>query len=278
MEKAFSQFSNEANNCNTVDAAISIYTRAKAILGTSTRLELMKDEIRVVLDGMLSGSYSNKAILQSVLVDKKPFVFKYPTRPEFASSICRDYEFCEQLKDANSGILPTGIVDYQRLKIVQIDGNEVIGSISKFYCFSLNQLTRPLPLWYVLDIGKRIVTTLDKIHTLQYVVNDIKPENLYMDTDGNVDIADFGGATANGDKLVEITTEYYPNDLSDDRFAYYTGDWFCLINTVLDLLGQHKICSTTKIRSFLTEAIKGYSEEAEFWRLISSKLNANVGD
>lgn len=271
IEIAFTRFAQEANNCNSSDVAKLIYEKSKAIIGTSTRMEIMSNgNDQVILDGLLPGAYSNKAILQYAVVNNTPYVFKYPTSIGFRAAICKDFEFCERLKVAAGGSLPLGLVDYQRLCVVKTSGEEVVGSISKVYCFSLNQLTKPLPSSFVARLGHRLVDTLRKVHSLGSVINDVKPGNIFVGVDGSIDIGDFGGATAIGDPLVETTDEYFPVDLKDYH-AYPLGDWMCLVNSIFELLSCRKGNSTAEIRKLIA-AFDGSQELKELFDVVSSQF------
>eukprot|EP01036_Dinobryon_divergens_P044599 gene44599-59515_t len=68
---------------------------------------------------------------------------------------------------------------------------------------------------YVMDkkIIVRVSDTFKRVHDLGYVFNDLKPDNIYMDSNGDIDIGDFGGVTEIGKAFLEITEEYIPADL-----------------------------------------------------------------
>lgn len=246
--------------------------KRKPYWDSSTRLELMMSEdTQVILDGLVPGAYSNKAILQFVIVNKAPYVFKYPTLPSYANIIIKDFEFCERLKRANGNILPRGIVEYRRLCILNKDKQEIIGSISKVYCFSLSQLCKPLPSSFVSELGFHLVDVVEEVHALGFVINDIKPENIFMGVDVSIDIGDFGGATSTGDVLFETTDDYYPIDLRECRYAYPVGDWMCLVNTIFELLGNRKGNTSTEIRT-LIGSYNDFEDIKKLLGVLSSKF------
>jgi serine/threonine protein kinase len=251
IETAFTRFTSETVNCNSYEIAKLIFEKAKAIFGTNTRLKLMESESsadQIILDGLVPGAYSNKAVLQYVLVNGVVYVFKYPTAPDFAESIRKDFQFCNALKDRNGGNLPSGIVEYRKLTITNSANETIDGSISKVYCMALSSLSIPLPPAYIASIGNRLIKIVEEVHSLGYVINDIKPDNIFLGQDGSIDIGDFGGATTIGDTLNEVTVDYYPQDLRDSRHAQRTGDWMCLVNTIFTLasLPRGSLCNDVR--------------------------------
>jgi hypothetical protein len=59
------------------EVAKSYYDNCINFMGSSTILGLVEDE-GLVIDIVLSNPFSNKAILQQVVLKRKPYVIKYP--------------------------------------------------------------------------------------------------------------------------------------------------------------------------------------------------------
>ena len=99
---------------------------------------------------------------------------------------------------------------------------------------SMNELTPPLPPNLVLKMCKRISKVLDVVHGLGWIIADIKPSNLFMASNGDIDLGDFGGAVPIGEHIREYTSDYLPEELLGD--ATVTVDFVCLTATALSML------------------------------------------
>jgi len=231
MDKVFLQFPVEATSCVNPSVARYIFDRAKALIGTATRMHVSSLGLMIDLDGLLPGAFSNKSILELVIKEGVPFVFKFAVDDHYQESIDRDIEHSAVFKN-----IP-GLVVYEGFAIPKsVAGCYYRGSISKVYVLSLNKLSN-FPLSPLL-LKKIIVTvsgTFKKVHDLGYVFNDLKPDNIYMDSNGDIDIGDFGGVTKIGRAFVEITEEYIPADLASSNVSIPLVDKMCLVNTVLQL-------------------------------------------
>jgi serine/threonine protein kinase len=102
---------------------------------------------------------------------------------------------------------------------------------------SLNKLSPPLSDFLLTSIANRVCSTIAAVHERGFIINDIKPDNLYMDEQGNVDIGDFGGVTRVGERFNETTQPYIPTDLYESNLAIPAVDYMCLINSILELSG-----------------------------------------
>jgi hypothetical protein len=129
IDKVFLISPEQANNCISPFTAKFLYDRAKALVGTATRLEATTRGID--LDGLLPGVFSNKANLELVIKDGIPHVFKVAIDPQFQGSIDMDIQASTNLV----GI--PGLVSYERFSIPKSTGGEYVGSLSKFYARSL---------------------------------------------------------------------------------------------------------------------------------------------
>jgi serine/threonine protein kinase len=75
------------------------------------------------------------------------------------------------------------------------------------------------------------------VHNQDLSINDIKPDNMYMDGQGNVDIGDFGGVTKIGEGFRETTQNYIPQDMYESNVAIPAVDYMCLINSIIEMSG-----------------------------------------
>jgi serine/threonine protein kinase len=236
VNKVFEQFGKEVATCHDEEVAKSYFDKCKNFAGTSTILALVDDK-ELVIDGVLSNAFSNKAVLQRVVLKGHPYVFKYPldrTDESQKSSILCDISFSELLTERAGGKPLVGIVPYTRFEIVA-NGSTVFGSLSPIYVMSLNELHAPLPKKFILNLCNRVLTALDFIHLQGWIVGDIKPSNLFLASNGDIDIGDFGGAVRFSSSLREYSYEYLPLDLHGLP-ATLKVDYACLVVTILEMM------------------------------------------
>lgn len=99
-------------------------------------------------------------------------------------------------------------------------------------------IATPLPCKYILRVGEQVLDAIHLVHSAGYSVNDIKPSNLFLDSDGAVLVGDFGAFTKLGaGNLVEYSAEYLPAELVDAPVTK-TNDFCCLASTLLEMLDQ----------------------------------------
>ena len=235
VNKVFEQFRKEVESCHDCFVAKSYYDRCANFIGASTILNLVETK-ELVIDGPLHNAFSNKAHLQRVILKGKPFIFKYPldlTNHIQVDSVMRDVAFSEMLRGESGENIFPGLVQYYRFQCTT-NGLTVAGSISPIYVMSLNELNAPLPKNMILNMCQRIRTALDVIHHHGWIVGDIKPSNLFIASNGEIDIGDFGGAVPLKSELKEYSPDYLPADLIGP--AKILVDYACLVVTVLEMI------------------------------------------
>ena len=252
VDKVYLYTACQAVHCRSPEAARILYLRAKSILGAKTRV-LCKPEGIDIEDILPDSIHSSKAVLQSVIHHGVPSVFKFPFTDEYRDSVEQDYLFCERLSEANNGVLPEGMVRYRQHSLTNSRSVVVTGSISKRYLLSINTLNRPLSMEFICKTVRRVKATLTEVHALGFTINDLKPANLFMDCDGNVDIGDFGGALGTLDYLEETTRGYIPEDILARGRSCPAVDWMCLINSVFMLLDEPGGTTTSDIALAVAE-------------------------
>jgi serine/threonine protein kinase len=235
VDKCFKYYFSEIQACTSVGMARSIWLKANRRAGTKTRL-LSSDE-NVILDGDVPRAESNKAFFEFVVVESIPFVFKFPQSEDVdcMKLILKDVEFSNIIKNHYGQV--KGFVYYSLLSVPRADRESITGSISPHYCLTLHALTSPLPYTFVRKTGERLLEVISKVSDIGYSINDVKPENIYLDSAGNVDIGDFGGYTALGEKIVEYTPEYLCEELIDTPVTKM-NDRMCLVATLLALVDR----------------------------------------
>jgi hypothetical protein len=230
IDKVYMISPEQANNCVSPNTAKFLYARAKAMIGTATRLEATV--LGIDLDGLLPGVFSNKAILELVIKDGIPYVFKFAIDVQFQKSIDMDFEASALMKGIE------GLVRYTRFEVERPSrAGKYVGSLSMFYALSLNKLRPPLSEVLLVSIIDRVSRTIALVHNQDLSINDIKPDNMYMDGQGNVDIGDFGGVTKIGEGFRETTQNYIPQDMYESNVAIPAVDYMCLINSIIEMSG-----------------------------------------
>lgn len=100
------------------------------------------------------------------------------------------------------------IVSYEEHKVVPKEGNsgydlflrmELLTSISE-YCPFTQYKDHPLSRSKVIQLGLDIATALETLENRNLVHRDIKPDNIFIDNEGNFKLGDFGTA-----RVLEVT-------------------------------------------------------------------------
>ena len=79
---------------------------------------------------------------------------------------------------------------------------------------------------------------------------DLKPDNMYMSSNGDIDIGDFGGALEIGETIIEYTPDYLPEDIQS--IALPKVDLICLVTSILKM---KKIPFDTKSVEYVKSAV-----------------------
>ena len=252
VDKCFRYYFPEIQACTSVEMARIIWLKANRRPGTKTRL--LNIDTKVILDGDVPGAESNKAFFEFVVLDSIPYVFKFPQSEEAdcLKLILKDVEFSNIIRE-HYGQQVTGFVCYSLLSVPRADGRSITGSISSHYCLTLNALTYPLPYSFVHKTGERLLEAINKVSDIGFSINDVKPENIYFDSAGNVDIGDFGGYSTLGERIVEYTPEFMCEELIHSPVTKM-NDRMCLVATLLALVDKkpsrvtvdslHKACDS----------------------------------
>ncbi len=261
---------NEAINCTSSSIAKFLYDRANCVMTSSTRLQCVNAGID--LDGLLPNAFSNKAILQLLAIQGVPFVFKYPSDMMHQGSIAKDFTFCQMITDANEGVFPEGLVEYERFTLSDSSRRSVVGSISKIYAFSLNKWVKPMSSEFIVKVLNRLVRTLESVHSLGFVINDLKPDNIYMNSEGCADIGDFGGAAHIGDPISESTFGFILPEFFESNVSVAAVDWICLINSTFDLMNMQKGDTVAHVTSLLGAIPATYADVRDILRDVLSRV------
>jgi hypothetical protein len=222
---------------------MTVYSRAARMVTTATKLKANESDANLIVNDIVWDAFSTRSYFQYVLLRRKLHVFKYPQDPGVSSlglqSIRRDVDVSRIICNSFGEHAHRGFVLYSPFILVRSDGSQMEGNISFYYPMTLAKLSTPLPLADVIFWGRQIFSAIKKLHSIKYSINDLKPNNLYLDNDGNCYIADYGGVTQFGEPLSEYSPEFLPQELyQSEKEVLVTdrNDKYCLISTMLCLL------------------------------------------
>lgn len=137
----------------------------------------------------------------------------------------------EYLRSKNNNVEIDGLVNYYSFSYSNNSQILKNGSVSKVYVQSLHSISLAFSYDFIIKIVSRIIPALDFIHSKNLVHCDIKPENLFIDSAGNVDLGDFGGMVEIGNNIIEYTPDYMPHDFIE-VLASKLHDYYCLLSTI----------------------------------------------
>jgi hypothetical protein len=244
VDHAQTKFAEEMRNVSNSRMALSLFRRAERVINTTTKVRANRINSDIVMaDSEVPDAYSNNSYFQLVFLRHKLHVFKHPQDLSLGSrgvaSIRKDVDVSEILFARLGNHPDCRYVRYHHFAIDRIDKSRCEGSISLFYPMTLARLARPVPVADVVFWGRQILSTIEHVHAIGYSINDLKPNNLFLDSDGNCHIADYGGVTELGADLVEFSMAFMPHEFYEGDVASpvtVQNDKYCLISTLLCLL------------------------------------------
>lgn len=195
VESICAQFPERFLFCNSPEKAADLYWLCRNRITTRVQTSYLHTK-QIAFDGYLTHTVG-PCNFERIIKDSESYIFKYPKSPddELAAAACqRDTAFCELMTNLFGSDVPAGLVHYTQLNVPRSTrGDSVaIGSISKVYDFSMDQFSGAVPDVVLVSMLSRLSVTLDLVHSVGYVIGDVKPGNLFFSRD-HVDIGDFGG-------------------------------------------------------------------------------------
>ena len=231
MQKSYE----EVKGCITPQFAKELYDRYQMI---TTATMGIYDARGIILDGELPGATSNHANFIRVLVDTIK-IFKHPKEKGNViqiKKVLKDVQICKELAAGNNGKPIEGLVNYDEFCIITASNEKIPGSLSNLYAMTVADLHRPVNAVTLSKIIGYVKSALERVHSLQYVMVDLKPNNLFMTDKMIVHIGDFGGCVRHGQSLDEYTMEFIPSEFITENKASYAIDKYCLVTSVLFMM------------------------------------------
>ncbi|KAJ9534451.1 hypothetical protein QJQ45_016148 [Haematococcus lacustris] len=118
--------------------------------------------------------------------------------------------------------------------------------VMPLYPATLQHVPCPMDPASLLRCGQQLRHTLTCIHSKGYGHNDVKASNVFLDSEGNCILGDFGAAQQLGAVPRECTNTHWPAELNSDTADTITtsvaADLFLLAVTLLERAGVHQLC------------------------------------
>ena len=247
VKKLFGHSFSEAVACETEKSATSLYELFAGITSRTVALNRESGDAAYQIGGHLDIFSSTKGYVKIVQKDTgEIFVLKYiKDRNADNSTIVEEANISTALRNANSALFENNLLlEYTVCSLPAARG--IITGVKARHCaMTLKDLIKTTyclsdPL--VLRYACAIVTAMQAVHDIGFVMNDIKPSNCFLLQSGALVLADLGGVQPIGNCLVEYSESYMPKDLIDGGISKCDNDVFCAVNTVLELVGQGCFC------------------------------------
>ena len=211
-----------------------------------------------------SGSYG------VIYLEENKFIRKRVKVPSGIRAINNEINILLKLKGVD-GVIQ--IIDYQKSKLVPnfrvpfIKGGDLRDFMTRHHFItSCDDFDR----YYedVLHITKQLVSVVEAIHLRNIAHLDLKPDNILIDEDKTIYLADFGTATENGsspseDHLVGSFQYVAPEILAYELFIPIQADLWSLSVVVFQLL-YHSLPFETALENDLS--YKAFLKDGTLWK------------
>jgi serine/threonine protein kinase len=228
-----------------------LYDKIKNLPKTETRKDLMNNDL--IADGFVDTEY--KLILAIEKKTGSPKILKIITNYEKNLFEKLNLNDCEN-------IIHASIINLGNKNILKMD--YYCGSLEKFPQFPFNILENNF---------KKIKKALNYIHSKDIVHMDVKPDNIFIDFNGNWFLGDFGASKKIGENINFTTLLYYPIPLMNkkanpkfDLFMLGITMFFELFKSLSKnspLITINSKVSQIKILNFLNDE-KNYQNDENF--------------
>lgn len=220
-----------------VDAAHSIFDDARAVFANTTVEAFARSGLGVVGEPFktLCSSDSSDFYQGYETRSGKPVIIKCPRRKAlYEIGVCEDLKLEE---NKVPGLVPLAVVRI-RVREQTDDSNEedlrheVRALVMPRFAGTLKTAFQ-LGAECVVHHSKSIIMGLNWLHERGYVHMDVKVSNVFVSSDGNWYLGDFGSCVR-VNNLIQTTTNWcYPELLTRSDKARFTYDWYMLAVAIL---------------------------------------------
>jgi serine/threonine protein kinase len=248
------------SDCNNADRAKHLYTAYASSLHTSTKNRIHYNDPQVVVNGLLEiGIHTNPSIY-TCWIDGIPGIAKVTVDKNKQTLILNELGTYAQITSSNK--------ERFIVKMKSYNFGGIIGILMPRYVSTLNAIPRGRnSLIFLEKIVDNILQALNIVHNAGLCHSDIKPENIFMDFQGNYFLGDFDATVSLQDqRLTRTTSLFLPKEMVDQ---FKQGnlkpspniDFAMLMCTVLYMYFEHYSCKAiAELKVLVTECVNEVSK------------------
>jgi serine/threonine protein kinase len=220
------QFAYQLSAVDTDTQCRDLYTYVKALPATTTCLQIESQH----------NFTGNPNLISANDADGYPCILKILRVRDGADPLCRRMLEVEREQRAckilNLGY-PVAGYSLCLVEMISVSQGEISFKALKMprYCLPLSQSARYLSHFLVRE-GRKLVSTIEYIHSKELVHMDIKSSNIFVDNRGQWHLGDFGSSCSFGEIITSSTIQFCKENVigltGDPKY-----DWFMLLVTLV---------------------------------------------
>ena len=260
------------------DSASKLYGSVEQIPQTATRAKVYRDT-NVKIDGeMLVPNCQDGTIFLHAFENNLPRVLKIPSDKARAVAECNMYNtVCAGGATNNFALVPVRYIslDEGSRHTKGFSPKRVLtgGILMPSYACTLDSIPVPISKDYALAIFDRLAPAIDHIHLHRWFHGDIKPSNIFIGTDGQLWLGDYGSSAQYDAVLTSFhggTTRYQCSDCLAKAGTLLRFDKLGLIISILEksnviYWGADKDKKDCYSYSHIKETVAALDERIKAW-------------